>query len=132
MKKYFLLVLMLPLLNISTSCSSDGDTNHSEHQNPLQKFQGNWIGAYIGEDEGEWQATIDASGNATGSINRTNSSSNYTLTGTVDKEGVVNMTYFYNNQTMGTMSGTMNANDGSGTWVNTLQNFKGTWSGIKN
>ena len=131
MKKYFLIVLMLPFFSISTSCSSDDETNHSQHQNPFQKFQGNWVGTYIGEDEGEWQATFDTSGNATGTINRTNSTSKYTLTGTVDKDGVISMTYLYNNQAMGTMNGTMNATNGSGTWNNTIQNFKGTWTGVK-
>lgn len=131
MKKYFLLVLVLPLLSISTSCSSDDDTNHSAHQNPLQKFQGTWSGTYSGEDTGDWQASIDANGNANGTINRVNSTAKYTLTGSVNKDGAVNMTYYFNNQPMGSMSGTMSESNGSGTWINTLLNFEGIWTGNK-
>lgn len=132
MKKTFLrLLVIIPMTLTAVSCGSDDEQPH-QHVNPYDLFKGTWTGTFSGEDSGTWSATIDKEGKAEGTISSNgNSSLTFQLSGTISESGSVNMSYTYNGQQVGTMTGTMTAANASGTWESPVQNKSGSWAGAK-
>lgn len=132
MKKHFLAICILGTLAFGAVSCSDDD-NHVHQENKLEKFKGTWAGTFSGGDTGNWTATIDAQGKATGTVaSNSVASVNFALTGNVTENGTINVSYSYNGQEVGTMTGTLTEKTGSGTWTSPLQDLDGTWTGTKN
>jgi len=133
MKKHFLTICIFSTLAFgSVSCDSSDD-NHVHQENKLEKFKGTWVGTFSGGDTGSWTAIIDAAGKATGTVTSNSVASvNFVLTGNVTENGTINVSYSYNGQEVGTMTGTLTEKTGSGTWESPLQDLDGTWTGTKN
>lgn len=132
MKKHFLTICIFSALAFgSISCSSDD--NHVHQENKLEKFKGTWVGTFSGGDTGNWTATIDAEGKATGTVaSNSVASVNFPLTGNVTENGTINVSYSYSGEEVGTMTGTLTDKTGSGTWTSPVQDLEGTWTGTKN
>jgi len=132
MKKHFLTICIFSALAFgSISCSSDD--NHVHQENKLEKFKGTWVGTFSGGDTGNWTATIDAAGKATGTVSSNSVASvNFVLTGNVTENGTINVSYSYSGEEVGTMTGTLTNKTGSGTWTSPVQDLDGTWTGTKN
>lgn len=132
MKKHFItLLIILPLALGVISCSSNDDAPH-EHVNPYDKFKGSWSGTFSGGDSGTWAASIDKDGKVTGTITSNSiASATFALSGKISENGTVDMNYTYNNQEIGTMTGTMAESTASGKWESPVQKLEGTWQGSK-
>lgn len=132
MKKFlFSLMVIMPVTLTAVSCDSNDEQSH-EHVNPYDQFKGTWTGSFSGEDSGTWNATIDKDGKAAGTISSNGISSlTFQLSGTISENGSINMSYTYNGQQLGTMTGTMGTVNASGTWESPVQDKKGTWTGTK-
>lgn len=133
MKKHFLSICIFSALTFGAVSCNSSDDNHVHPENKLEKFKGTWVGTFSGGDTGNWTATIDESGKATGTVaSNSVSSVNFVLTGTVTENGTINVSYTYNDEVVGTMTGTLTEKTGSGTWKSPVQNLEGTWTGSKN
>jgi len=132
MKKFLItLMVIIPMTITAVSCDSNDEQPH-QHVNPYDQFKGTWTGVFTGEDSGSWSASIDHEGKATGSISSHGDASlEFELSGKISENGTVSMTYTYNGQQVGTMTGTMTATSSSGTWESSVQGLKGTWTGTK-
>lgn len=114
------------------SCDANDD-QHEHQENKLEKFKGTWVGTFSGGDSGSWTATIDAAGKASGTVVSNSAPSvNFVLTGNVTENGTIAISYSYNNQEVGTMTGTLTEKTGSGTWASPIQDLEGNWTGTKN
>lgn len=124
-------MMIVPLFLAAVSCDS-GDEQAHPHANPYEQFKGTWTGVFTGEDSGTWSALIDKDGKATGTISSgENPSLQFDLSGRIAENGTVNMSYTYNGQQVGTMTGTMTTASATGNWESSVRNMKGTWSGTK-
>jgi len=126
-----LVKLCLFSLFIATTYSCNSDDNSTIIQpNPFEKFKGNWQGTYTGDANGTWTATFNENGIAEGTL--VSGSSTFKLTAEVNENGIINAEYKSGTTVVGTMTGTLTDKTGLGTWVNTIQNYTGTWQGTKN
>ena len=102
---------------------------------PLRSiFTGNWNGTYIGEsDNGAWSILVTGDGKITGTIISSVSKSDYIVTGSVDKNGIIEMAI--REEYIIVFDGILNANSATatGTYINltTDPGQSGTWFGEK-
>lgn len=129
MIKKTLIAFMLITTFSVISCSSD---DNSSQVNPYDKFQGEWSGRYSGDGDGEWSATIDNSGKASGTISSDSGNFTFDIKGQVTESGELSAEYYSDGNTVGTMAGTINETTGSGTWTIPSMGVQGTWTGTKN
>jgi len=133
MKKYFLTICIFGALTFGSISCDSSDDNQAQIENKLAKFKGTWVGTFSGGDTGNWTATIDAAGKATGTVSSNSVASiNFVLSGSVNENGTINVSYKYSDEEVGTMTGTLNEKTGSGTWDSPDQELNGTWVGTKN
>lgn len=132
MKNILLKTSLLVVLFVGiTSCNSEDEPH--VHENKLEKFKGNWSGTFEGGDTGNWTASIDETGKATGTVTSNSIPDvNFELTGNIQENGTINVSYSYSGQQVGTMTGTLTETSGSGTWNSPVQDLNGTWTGTKN
>lgn len=123
MKKVLLVLTILLVSILNTSCSNDVENN--------SQYEGIWKGTYTGdEDSGTWEVDITSNGSLNGTF--TSSSANFTieLNGNVDSNGHLEATYEYL-MFNGEFTGDIEGNNASGVWENNTDDFNGTWEGSK-
>jgi len=117
------LLLLLAFVSI-VACSKKED---------ISPFAGSWKGTYTGaNDNGKWDAVINADGSATGNIKSTPSGLSYVATGQVASNGQFTLTA--GTATSGAVfTGILSGTNATGSWVNNIvtPNYTGTWSGTK-
>ncbi len=119
MKRLILPALFLFLL---VSCKKD---------NPFEKYQGNWIGTYSGDDTGTWNVTIDGNGNIQGrAVSDSLPNYPFNLTGTLSENGnfEAQAPVFFG--TVG-FEGQLTASSATGNWFNISAGLQGMWTGEK-
>jgi hypothetical protein len=126
MKKILLIILILTVNILSTSCSKNNDES-----NP---YQGNWSGNLNGDIVGTWSGNVSSSGNFNGNVipNSTTPDHNFVLSGQVNESGnlvatMKNTTYNINIDFIGTFQNNLC----NGTWIFNGAGMQGTWSGTK-
>lgn len=121
MKQIPLLLLMSVML---LACKKD---DNKPNTNP---FVGAWAGTYTGaQDNGTWEANIDADGQAIGTIKSVVFSQTFQLNGAVDLNGSITMA-IGSSSIGGTFGGTLKSdNTASGVW--NTGSMSGTWTGSK-
>ena len=114
MKKYWRLVWVLMAAMGFAGCDSSGGDDAG---NWGGAFQGAYSGTFSGTEEGSWRFSVNAVGDLTGAVYSTSENRNYTLEGSVDASGDLQMGLYNGSQNNGTYSGTINASgEVTGTW----------------
>lgn len=127
--KLFVITLNALILGVlSISCSSDDTLNQGVF---APCYEGLWKGIYIGEDTGNWNVSIDASGTIDGYLISDTNTVEFSIKGKMKDNQRFEASYYFNEQKVGDMHGTISSTSAVGEWSNTIQNLNGTWIGSK-
>jgi len=119
MKKLLIILITIPL--IFNSCKKEDDDSTSDCQ-----LAGNWSGTYTGDESGTIYAVISASCAINADVIPAGLGVSYPASGSVTNSGNFSATVG-SLSTGAVFEGQLSGNSGSGTWVNSSENWTGTW-----
>ena len=122
--KKLILLLFIPLV---FACSDNESVNN------FLEFQGLWSGSFNSINDGTWTFSIDSFGNIEGSITSFDENRMYRVSGNINEDGyletIVSLIGESKNSTVGSLTGTIESNEFSGSYNNENNSLTANLSG---